>query len=175
MAPFDADKTRVLPALDHDGRHPQMAARSKSYVTPRDKTKYRVNNWPAYEAGLRKRGDVTVWFDEAACDAWNAPSSGRPGGRRRYPDLAIVTTLTPCTVSGVHPLLGEVAQGTMGPAAQDGLEAVLTLAASGQPGDAACTSCFDPGAVEIPRADASRVQRLLRDTRQLALPECVPA
>jgi hypothetical protein len=71
-----------------------MAARTKSYVTPKYKTKYRVNNWPAYKAGLRKRGDMTVWFDEACTDAWNAPSSGLPGGQRRYSDFAIVTTLT---------------------------------------------------------------------------------
>ena len=28
----------------------QMAARTKSYVTPKFKTKYKVKNWPAYEA-----------------------------------------------------------------------------------------------------------------------------
>lgn len=49
-----------------------MAARTKSKVTPRFETKYRSKNWPAYEAGLRKRGDITVWFDEDAIDAWNA-------------------------------------------------------------------------------------------------------
>ena len=75
-----------------------MAARTKSYVTPKYKTKYRVKNWPAYEAGLRKRGDVTVWFDEGCADSWNAPSSGLPGGQRRYSDLAIVTALTLRTV-----------------------------------------------------------------------------
>ena len=75
-----------------------MASRTKSYVTPKHKTKFRVNNWPAYEAGLGKRGDMTVWFDEACADSWNAPSSGTPGGQRRYSDLAIVTTLTLRTV-----------------------------------------------------------------------------
>ena len=60
-----------------------MAARTKSRVTPRFKTKYKVKDWPAYEAALRRRGDVTVWFDEAAIDAWNARSSGLPGGQRR--------------------------------------------------------------------------------------------
>ena len=75
-----------------------MAARTKSYVIPKYKTKYKVRNWPAYEASLRKRGDVTVWFDEACAGAWNAPSSGLPGGQRRYSDLAIVTTLTLRTV-----------------------------------------------------------------------------
>lgn len=71
-----------------------MAARTKSKVTPKYKTKYRVKNWPIYEAALRKRGDITVWFDEDAVDAWNAAPSGRPGGQRRYSDLAIVTALT---------------------------------------------------------------------------------
>ncbi len=27
---------------------------------------YRVTNWPAYEAGLRRRGDLTPWLDKAA-------------------------------------------------------------------------------------------------------------
>jgi hypothetical protein len=75
-----------------------MTARTKSRITPKFKTKYKVKNWPTYEAALRKRGDITVWFDEDAVDAWNAPASGRPGGQRRYSDLAIVTALTLRTV-----------------------------------------------------------------------------
>ena len=47
---------------------------------------------------VRKRGDVTLWFDEDAIDSWNAPMSGRPGGQRRYSELAIVTALTLRTV-----------------------------------------------------------------------------
>ena len=39
-----------------------------------------MKNWPAYEAALRKRGDITVWFDEDAIDAWNAPPGGRSDG-----------------------------------------------------------------------------------------------
>ena len=71
-----------------------MAARTKSRVTPKYKTKYRVRNWAAYDTSLRQRGDITVWFDEDAVAAWNAPSCGRPGGQCRYSDLAIVTALT---------------------------------------------------------------------------------
>ncbi len=58
-----------------------MAAQTKSKVTPKYKTKYRVKNWAAYEEFLRKRGDITVWFDEGAINGWNAPPSGRPGGQ----------------------------------------------------------------------------------------------
>jgi hypothetical protein len=30
------------------------------------RARYRVTNWPAYEVGLRRRGDLTFWLDEAA-------------------------------------------------------------------------------------------------------------
>ena len=66
-----------------------MAATTKSKVTPKYKTKYRVRNWLAYEASLRKRGDVTLWFDEEAVQAWSAPRGGVPGGQRKYSNLAI--------------------------------------------------------------------------------------
>ncbi len=48
----------------------------------------------AYEEFLRKRGDITVWFDEAAVAAWKSRPSDRPGGQQKYSDLAIVTALT---------------------------------------------------------------------------------
>ena len=53
-----------------------------------------MKNWAAYEAALRKRRDVSLWFDEDAIDVWNAQATGRPGGQSRYSDLAIVTALT---------------------------------------------------------------------------------
>ena len=71
-----------------------MAARTKSKVTPKYKTKYRVKNWAAYEESLRNRGDITIWFDEDAIEGWNAPPAGRPGGQLKYSDLAFETALT---------------------------------------------------------------------------------
>ena len=56
-----------------------MAARTKSRVTPKYKTKYRVRNWTAYEESLRRRGDITLWFDEAAIDGLTPPPPGVPG------------------------------------------------------------------------------------------------
>jgi hypothetical protein len=53
-----------------------------------------VKNWCEYEAGLRRRGDLTVWLSDEAVDAWRAPPSGRPGGQRRYADIAIEAALT---------------------------------------------------------------------------------
>ena len=47
-------------------------------------SRYRVRNWYEYEAGLQKRGDLTVWLSDASLDAWCAPASGKPGGQRIY-------------------------------------------------------------------------------------------
>ena len=58
------------------------------------KSRYRVRNWPEYEASLRNRGDLTVWLSDAALSAWRAPASGKPGGQRTYSDLAIEAALT---------------------------------------------------------------------------------
>lgn len=71
-----------------------MSAAKSSLVHPKYKTSYRVENWPEYEAGLRARGDVTIWFSEDAVRAWTPPPNGRRGGQRRYSDLAIETALT---------------------------------------------------------------------------------
>ncbi len=58
------------------------------------KSRYRVRNWAEYEAGLQKRGDLTVWLSDYALDAWRAPASGKPGGQRTYADIAIEAALT---------------------------------------------------------------------------------
>ena len=48
------------------------------------KQRYRVTNWADYEAGLRARGSLTVWFTAEAVEAWKAePRIGR-GGQPRY-------------------------------------------------------------------------------------------
>ncbi len=56
-------------------------------------TRYRVQNWPAYEAGLKRRGDLTLWLDEAALTRWQAPRRTTPGGQARYSDTAIELVL----------------------------------------------------------------------------------
>jgi hypothetical protein len=57
------------------------------------KRRYKVTNWRDYEAGLRQRGSLTIWFTEEAIAAWRAVSRTTPGGQARYSDLAIETTL----------------------------------------------------------------------------------
>ncbi len=58
------------------------------------KQRWRVTNWPVYEAGLQRRGDLTFWLDEAALAGWQAPRRTTPGGQPRYSDLAIELVLT---------------------------------------------------------------------------------
>src|SRR5680860_1004057 len=58
------------------------------------KSQYQIRKWPEYEAGLKRRGDLTVWLSTSALDRWRAPTNGKPGGQRKYSELAIETALT---------------------------------------------------------------------------------
>src|SRR5918912_3085266 len=55
---------------------------------------HRVTNWREYDAGLRARGSLTVWFTAEAIEAWRAAPRATRGGRPCYSDLAIPTALT---------------------------------------------------------------------------------
>jgi hypothetical protein len=68
--------------LNQDRRHPIP------------KQKHKVTNWRAYDASLRQRGSLTVWFTEAAIAAWRAEPRTTRGGQPWYLPLAIVTALT---------------------------------------------------------------------------------
>ena len=56
--------------------------------------RHKVTNWPDYEAGLRQRGSLTVWFTEEAIAAWAAEPRTTRGGQPWYFPLAILTGLT---------------------------------------------------------------------------------
>src|SRR3954454_16898060 len=62
------------------------------------RARYKVTNWKAYEAGLRQRGSLTIWFSEEAVAAWQAAPRTTPGGQARYSDLAVETALILRTV-----------------------------------------------------------------------------
>jgi hypothetical protein len=57
------------------------------------KAKYRVTNWPEYDAALVKRGSLTVWMTEEAIAAWQAPATGKRGGQPIYSAIAVETSL----------------------------------------------------------------------------------
>jgi hypothetical protein len=58
------------------------------------KSPYRIRSWPEYEAGLRRRGDLTIWLSDDAINSWRALPSGKPGGQRIYANVAIEAALT---------------------------------------------------------------------------------
>lgn len=68
--------------LNHDRRH----------HIPRQRRK--VVNWRDYDAGLRRRGSLTIWFTDEAVEGWRAPPRTTAGGQARYSPLAILTALT---------------------------------------------------------------------------------
>jgi hypothetical protein len=56
--------------------------------------RYRVTNWREYDAALRCRGSLTIWFTEEALAGWRAQPRTTPGGQPHYSNLAIETALT---------------------------------------------------------------------------------
>jgi hypothetical protein len=58
------------------------------------KQRFRATNWAEYDAALRGRGSLTMWFTDAAIVAWKAEPRITRGGQPRYSELAITTALT---------------------------------------------------------------------------------
>jgi transposase len=78
--------------------HKHNAAR-RHYI---GKMKFKVTNWAEYEAGLRRRGSLTLWITPEALAGWAAPRRKTRGGQPLYSDLAIETTLMLCMVFGLR-------------------------------------------------------------------------
>jgi len=62
------------------------------------KQRHKVTNWAEYDAGLRARGSLTVWFTAEAIEGWRAEARSGRGGQAKYSNLAIATALTLRTV-----------------------------------------------------------------------------
>ena len=58
------------------------------------KQRHRATNSAVYDAALRQRGNLTVWFTDAAIAVWKAEPRTTRGGQSRYSALAIATALT---------------------------------------------------------------------------------
>jgi hypothetical protein len=54
------------------------------------KMSFNVQNWPEYEAGLRRRGSLALWIEDTALKRWQTCG---PGGQPRYSDAAVQTSL----------------------------------------------------------------------------------
>jgi len=73
--------------------------------------RHKVTNWPAYDASLRQRGSLTVWFTDEAVAAWAAEPRTTRGGQPWYSPLAILTALT---IRAVFRLAYRQAEGLLG-------------------------------------------------------------
>jgi hypothetical protein len=64
-------------------------------VTNKPKRRYRIRNWPDYNAALVRRGSLTLWVEQGAVNKWrDTTAPARRGRRRSYSDLAITCALT---------------------------------------------------------------------------------
>src|SRR5580693_9822313 len=71
---------------------PFKANAARRHHIPKQKRK--VTNWAAYDASLRQRASLTVWFSDDAIDGWKAAPRTTRGGQAWYSPLAILTALT---------------------------------------------------------------------------------
>lgn len=58
------------------------------------KTQYRICNWAKYNAALVNRGNLTVWVDEEALQAWQYHGPTQRGAQYVYAEAAIQCVLT---------------------------------------------------------------------------------
>ena len=71
---------------------PFKANADRRHRIPRQR--FRVTNWREYDASLRGRGSLTVWFTAEAIASWKAEPRTTRGGQPTYSGLAILTALT---------------------------------------------------------------------------------
>lgn len=72
--------------------------------------RHRVANWAEYDASLRQRGSLTVWFTEEAIAAWRAEPRTTRGGQPHYSALTIRTALTRLPLRQTEGLIGSILQ-----------------------------------------------------------------
>ena len=71
---------------------PFKANASRRHHIPKQTRK--VSNWADYNASLRRRGSLTLWFSEDPIAGWRAAPRTTRGGQAWYSPLAILTALT---------------------------------------------------------------------------------
>ncbi len=60
-------------------------------ATASPRQRFRVTNWHDYDASLRGRGSLTVWFTDEAIATWKAEPRTTRGGQPTYSGMAILT------------------------------------------------------------------------------------
>jgi hypothetical protein len=90
--PSEPGRRRVVPLSVRKPTVPFKHHAAHRHHIP--KRRYRVTNWREYDAALRRRGSLTVWFTDEAIAAWRAAPRTTPGGQSYYSALAITVALT---------------------------------------------------------------------------------
>jgi hypothetical protein len=62
-------------------------------------TTYKTTNWSTYNAALKQRGSLSIWFDPEMI--WTPRPSGKHGRQQRFSDAAIQTCLTLKVIFGM--------------------------------------------------------------------------
>src|SRR3954462_11427161 len=75
---------------------PFKANAARRHRIPRQR--HRVTNWAEYDAALRQRGSLTVWFTDEAVAAWRAEPRTTRGGQPPYSAPASLAAPTPRAV-----------------------------------------------------------------------------
>ena len=87
----------------------KVAALSLVLSVSKKRSKYRVRNWSEYNAGLKRRGSLTIWLSEEVIEAWlNKEKTGKRGASNTYNDLAIETV---AMIKSIYGLAGRQAVG----------------------------------------------------------------
>src|SRR4051794_30599803 len=120
---------------------PFKANAARRYHIP--KQRHRVTNWAEYDAALRARGSLTVWFTPEVVAAWTAEPRTSRGGQPSYSALAIATALT---LRGVFRLALRQTEGLIG--------SVLQLLGLDLPVPDHSTLSRRAETLEVPRAQA---------------------
>jgi hypothetical protein len=82
----------VLPLCVLGRSVPFRTNAERRHYMPRQR--HRVLNSAVYDAALRQRSSLTVWFTDAAISAWKAEPRTTRGGQLRYSPLTITVALT---------------------------------------------------------------------------------
>lgn len=67
-------------------------------MSKRHRPTYKTPNWASYNAALKRRGLLTIWFDPDM--AWEATSRGKQGHQQAYSDVAIQTKSSKPEIEG---------------------------------------------------------------------------
>lgn len=62
--------------------------------TNKPKDRYKVTNWREYNAGLKRRGSLTLWVDDSVAGSWYYKGPAKRGGQIIYSTDCIVLLLT---------------------------------------------------------------------------------